>query len=134
MVGIAALLAAGAFAVLVVSVIVTLVQIRKTAVETERLLAHLNSELPLLMKDIRLIAEHVNALAIEARDGVEHASVFLHAVGEMGETVQQVHGLVRGQGGSVVTKLTGVLAGLRAASAVVKARFLKSGGSVNGAG
>ena len=132
--GIAALIAAIAFAVLVVYLVVTLIQIRKAAYESERLLAHLNSELPLLLKDVRLVTDHINALAIEARDGIGHASVFLHAVGQMGEAVQQVQGLVRGQGGSVVSKLSGVFAGLKAASAVVKGRFLKGGGSPNGGG
>jgi uncharacterized protein YoxC len=134
MTGIAALVAAVAFAVLVLYLVSTLIQIRKAAFESERFLSHLNSELPPLLKDVRLVTEQVNALAIEARDSIEHASVFLHAVGQMGEAVQQVQGLVRGQGGNVVSKLSSVFAGLQTASAVVKGRFLKSsGGNTNGA-
>lgn len=134
MLGIAAMVAAVAFCVLVAYLASALIQIKKTAQESERLLGHLNNELPSLLRDVRRITEHVNALAIEARDGIEHASVFLHAVGEMGQTVQQVHGLVRGRSGNVITKFTGLIAGVKAASAIVKAKLLKRGEETNGAG
>jgi uncharacterized protein YoxC len=134
MVEIAAMVTAIAFVVLVVYLVIMLVQIKKTAIESERLLRHLNSELPSVLKELRLAGEQVNALAIEARDGVEHASVFLHAVGEMGETVQRVHGLVRGQSGSVMSKVVSVIAGVKAASSVVKGRFSRGKSDANGAG
>lgn len=134
---IAVLLITIVFAALAGYTIATLMQVRKAVNESRVLLVRLNEELPSLLKELRTMAEKVNALAAEARDGIEHASVLLHAVGEVGETVQQVHGLVRGQTGSVVAKLASMLAGIRAASAVVKDRLrrgsdLKEGGESNG--
>lgn len=133
LIDIAGIIAAIAFAVLVGYVVYTLVQVRKTLVELQVILVHMNSELPSLLQDLRLMAENVNALSEQARDGIDHASVFLHAVGAVGETVEQVHGLVRGQGESLVSKLFSVMAGVKAASAVVKERFSKPHDESNGA-
>ena len=133
LIDIASLIAAIAFAVLVAYVVSTLIQVRKTLGELHVVLGHLNSQLPSLLKDLRVMAENINAVTAQARDGIDHASVFLHAVGAVGETVEQVHGLVRGQGQGLVAKLLSVAAGMRAASAVVKERFSKSHDDGNGA-
>ena len=130
---IASIIAAIAFAVLVGYVVYTLIQARKTLVELEVVLVQLNSQLPSLLKDLRVMTENVNALSQQARDGIDHASVFLHAVGAVGETVEQVHGLVRGQGEGLVSKLFSVVAGVQAASAVVQDRLSKSHDDGNGA-
>ncbi|WP_447984275.1 DUF948 domain-containing protein [Nitrospira sp. Nam74] len=130
---IASIIAAIAFAVLVGYVVYTLIQARKTLVELEVVLVQLNSQLPSLLKDLRVMTENVNALSEQARDGIDHASVFLHAVGGVGETVEQVHELVRGQGEGLVSKLFSVVAGVKAASAVVKDRLSKSHDDCNGA-
>lgn len=114
-----------AFVVLVVYLVSTLLRVREAIVELQRLLLHLNSELPSVIKEIRRTTEHLNALAEQARDGIEHASVLLHAVGEVGETVHQVHALVRGRSGYLLTKLIGVVAGVKAAASVVKERLSK---------
>jgi uncharacterized protein YoxC len=126
LIDIAGILAALAFAVLVGYVVYTLIQVRKTLVELQVVLVHMNSQLPPLLKDLRLMTENVNALSQQARDGIDHASVFLHAVGAVGETVELMHGLVRGQGEGLASKLFSVVAGVKAASAVVKERFSKS--------
>jgi hypothetical protein len=87
---------------------------------------------------MRDMTSNVNALADHARDGVEHASVFLHAVGELGDTVQQVHGLMRSKNlvGAVASLVRGnlgpIMAGVKAATAVVKDRLRKEGGDPNG--
>ena len=133
LIDIAGIIAAIAFAILVGYVVYTLIQVRKTLVELQLALLHMNSQLPSLLKDLRLMTENVNALSEQARDGIDHASVFLHAVGAVGETVEQVHGLVRGQGEVLVSKLFSVLAGVKAASAVVKERFSKPQDERNGA-
>ncbi len=130
---IAGIIAAIAFAVLVGYVVYTLIQVRKTLVELQVVLAHMNDQLPSLLKDLRLMTENVNALSEQARDGFDHASVFLHAVGAVGETVEQVHGLVRGQGEGIVSKMFSMVAGVKAASAVIKERFSKSQDDGNGA-
>jgi uncharacterized protein YoxC len=130
-VDIAAILVAVAFAVLVGYLVPLLIQVRKTVTESEQLLARMNAELPTLITELRAMSQNLNEVAEQARSGVEHAAVLLHAVGEVGESVQQVHGLVRGSGGSLVTNLASMVAGFRAAKQVVKDR-IKEGGHHNG--
>src|SRR5438034_9063861 len=89
-------LAAG-FLVLVAFLVPTLLQIRKTVAEPAPLLARLNSALPPLLDEMRGMTENVNALAGQARDGVEAAAVLVHAVGDLGDTEQAVVDDVRGQ-------------------------------------
>jgi len=85
-----------------------------------------------VLSEMREMTENVNALTGQARDGVEHASVFLHAVGELGDTVQQVHETVRGKSGSLLVNLASMVAGFKAASAVVKERIHTEKGGSNG--
>jgi uncharacterized protein YoxC len=129
---VAAAVAAGAFVVLVAYLVATLIQIRKAVAESEELLARLSAEVPALAQEARALLANLNGLACEARGGVEHASVLLHAIGDLGDTVQHVQGLVRGKGGTLVGNLASVVAGIRAATAVVKERLRKEGGDPNG--
>ena len=126
----ASIIAALAFAVLVAYAVLALIQARKTLAELQLVLLTLNSQLPSLLKDLRMMTENVNALTDEARTGVAHASGFLQAVGAVGQTVGTVQGLVSGQG--LLSKLGGLAAGIKAASAVVKERFSRHAGGVNG--
>jgi uncharacterized protein YoxC len=129
---IAAILVAIAFAVLVGFLVPMLVQIRKTVAESEQLLAKMNRDLPPLIDELRTMSHKVNDLAEQARGGVEHATVLLHAVGEVGESVQQVHNAVRGSSGSMLTNVASVVAGFKAATQVMKERFREEGGHHNG--
>lgn len=129
---IAAILVAVAFAVLVGFLVPMLVQIRKTVAESEQLLAKMNHDLPPLIDELRTMSHKVNDLAEQARGGVEHATVLLHAVGEVGESVQQVHNAVRGSSGSMLTNVASVVAGFKAATQVMKERFREEGGHHNG--
>ena len=124
---IAVLLIAVGFAVLVGYLIPILIQLKRTVAEADELLTKMNAELPLLLKEMQATSENLNALAEQARSGVEHASVFLHAIGSVGDTVQQVNDVVRGTSVSLVRTL------FRAISSVVKDRFQKEeGGESNG--
>ncbi|MGH7228302.1 MAG: DUF948 domain-containing protein [Nitrospiraceae bacterium] len=129
---IAALLVATAFAVLVGYLVPMLIQLRKTIAESEQLLEKMSGELPSLVREMRAMTENVNTLVDQTRDGVDHAAVFLHAVGEIGDTVQHVHETVRGKSGSLLVNVASMVAGFRAASAVVKGRMSKEGGNSNG--
>ena len=129
---IAVILVAVAFAVLVGFLVPMLVQIRKTVAESEQLLAKMNHDLPPLIDELRTMSHKVNDLAEQARGGVEHATVLLHAVGEVGESVQQVHNVVRGSSGSMLTNVASVVAGFKAATQVMKERFREEGGHHNG--
>lgn len=122
------------FAVLVGMLIPLSIQLRKRVVESERLLAGLNIEVPLLLQEIRATTENMNSLIEHARDGVEHAAVLLHAAGAVGDTMQRVHETVRGGGRSLLVTLASMAAGFRATAAVVKAHIHREGGMVNGEG
>ncbi len=121
-----------AFAVLVGVLVPTLIQIRHTAVDTQRLVAHLDAEVPGLVREVRALTEDLGAMTDQTRHSVEHASRFLHAFGEVGESVHRVHKVMRGTSGSLIANVGSVLAGLRAASAVLKDRIHKEGGNSNG--
>ncbi|MEO5955385.1 MAG: DUF948 domain-containing protein [Nitrospiraceae bacterium] len=129
---IAAMLVALAFAVLVGYLVPVLIQLRKTVAESEQLLVKLNHDLPPLIGEIRAMSQSLNDLTEQARGGVEHAAMLLHAVGEVGESVQHVHDVVRGSSGSMLTNVASVVAGFKAATQVMKERFRGEGGHHNG--
>lgn len=111
-----------------------LMQLRESVVESERLLIGMNIELPLLLQEMRAATENMNALIEHARDGVEYATVLLHAAGTVGDTVQRVHEMVRGSGRSLLLALTSMVAGFKATTDVVRAHMHRGGGMVNGKG
>lgn len=130
---IAACLAAAAFAVLVGFLVPVLIRLRNTAAQSEQLLAKMNADLPALVSDLRSMSHNLNALTDQMREGVEHASVLLHAVGEVGESVQQVHDVVRGSSGTLLTNVASLVAGVRAATRVMRERYRQEGEPHNGA-
>jgi uncharacterized protein YoxC len=129
---VAAVLVAVAFAVLVGSLVPVLIQVRKTVAEAQQLLSKMNADLPSLVAELRSMSRNLNDLTDQARSGVEHAAVLLHAVGEVGESVQQVHNVVRGSGGTLLTNVASMVAGFKAAAQVVRERLKREGGSDNG--
>ncbi len=128
----AAILVAVAFAVLVGYLVPVMIQVRKTVAESEQLLAKMNNDLPPLIGELRAVSHKVNDLTEQARRGVEHAAVLLHAAGEVGESVQHVHDVVKGSSGSMLTNVASVMAGFKAATHVMKERFREKGGHHNG--
>ncbi len=128
----AAILVAVAFALLVGYLVPVLIQVRKTVAESEQLLAKMNNDLPPLIGELRAMSHNMNGLTEQARIGVEHAAVLLHAVGEVGESVQHVHEVVKGSSGSMLTNVASMVAGVKAATKVMKERFREEGGHHNG--
>lgn len=129
---IAAILVAVAFAVLVGYLVPVLIQVRKTVAESEQLLSKMNADLPALVGELWSMSRNLNDLADQARGGVEHAAVLLHAVGELGESVQQVHNVVRGSSGTLLTNVASMVAGFKAATQVVRERMRHEGEAHNG--
>ncbi|MEK6763118.1 MAG: DUF948 domain-containing protein [Nitrospirota bacterium] len=129
---IAAILVAVAFVVLVGFLVPVMIQIRKTVGQSEQLLAKMNDDLPPLIGEIRAISHNMNEATKQARGGVEHAAALLHAVGEVGESVQHMHNVVKGSSGSMLTNVASVVAGFKAATQVMKDRFREEGGHRNG--
>lgn len=132
-VDIAAIFVAIAFAILVAFLVPALIELKRMIGESQQLLARMNQELPSLLGELREMAVNVNDLAAQTRGGLDHASVFLHAVGAVGDTVREVHDTVTGKGGGLLMNLASMVAGVKAASAVVKDRFrTNEGGHSNG--
>jgi len=132
MVDLAVMIIAVAVVVLVGYLIPTILQVKRTVGQSERLLIRVNHELPGLLKDvkgtnenIRVTNENIRALIDQARVGVDQAVVLLSAVGEVGQTVHQIHQTVRGKGGAVMIGLTSLVAGIKAVTSSVKHRVHK---------
>lgn len=122
MVDLAAMIVAVAFVVLVGYLVPTILQLKRTVGQSERLLIRLNHELPGLIKEVKGTNENIRAITEQARLGVDRATVFLNAVGDVGQTVNHVHQTVKGKGGTFLTGFTSLLAGVKAATSVVKRR------------
>ena len=129
---IAALLVAVAFAVLVGYLVPVLMQVRKTVAESEQLLSKMNADVPALVAELRAMSQNLNDVTNQAREGVEHAAVLLHAVGEVGESVQRVHNVVRGSSGTLLSNMVSMVSGFKAATKVVRERMRREGGTHNG--
>ena len=123
---------AAACVVLVGLLVPLLRQLRTSVAESEQVLVLMNAELPLLLKEMRATMENLNALIADARAGVEHAAVLLHAAGALGDTMQRVHDAVQGTSRSLLVNLASMVAGLRAMTGVVTAGIHRKGGTCNG--
>ena len=128
----AAVVVAVAFLVLVGYLVPTVIQLRRTVAQSERLLAQVNNELPRLFKELKGTSENVHALTTQAKEGVDRVSVLMNAIGQVGDTVSQVHGAVKGKSGAIMMNLVRVLSGMKAAATTIKDRVHKEGGHYNG--
>jgi uncharacterized protein YoxC len=128
MVDFAAVVIAVSFLVLVGYLVPTVIQLRRTVAQSERLLAQVNRELPGLLKELRGVSENVYAMTTQAKEGVERASVLMKAIGEVGQTVNQVHGVVRVKSSAIVMNLVRLFSGMKAAATTIKDRVHKEGG------
>lgn len=108
-------------AVVLVAVLVPmLMQLRKTAEESERLLRRMNEDLPVLFREATQAAQNMNQVAGEMREAATRARVLGEAMGGVGETINEVRELVRGGAGTLLTNVGSLLAGFRAAYGVFK--------------
>ena len=131
-VDIAVCVAAVAWAVLVGWLLPLLIQLRKSVAQSEYLLVRMNAELPLLLTEMRAATENLNMLVEQARSGVEHATVLLHAAGTLGDTVQRVQETMQGTGRSFLVKLVSMVAGVKATTGVIKTHIHREGETNNG--
>lgn len=106
-------------AVVLLAVLVPmLIQLRKTAEESERLLRRMNEDLPVLFREATQAAQNMNQVAGEMREAASRARVLGDAMGGVGDTINQVRGLVQGGAGTLLTNVGSLLAGFRAAYGV----------------
>lgn len=128
MLEVAAVIIALTFVVLVGVVIPTVLQLRKAALQAERLLLQVSADLPEILKDLRQTNENVRVMSTQAREGVDRASVLVNALGRVGETVNQVHGVFRGKGLTFIKSLVEAVVGLKAVALTLKNRAQKKEG------
>ncbi|TLY24826.1 MAG: DUF948 domain-containing protein [Nitrospirae bacterium] len=133
---IAAGIVAVAAVVFVAFLVPVLIQFRKTAEESAHLLRRMNEDLPVLFREAAQAAQNVNQVAAEMREGVARARVLGEAMGEIGETINQMNGFARSWTGRVLVNVSSLLAGFRAAYGVLKEKSSSShhqeGGGSNG--
>ena len=126
---VAALIVSVAFAALVGFMVPVLLQARKAVAEVEQSLIRINTELLPLLSEMRVTMANLNELVEKTRDGVDHASILLHTAGEIGESVQQFHDMVRGTGGVLLRNVVNmVFAGIQAATTAFGGRAKGNGG------
>ena len=126
---VAALIVSVAFAALVGFMVPVLLQARKAVAEMEQSLIRINTELLPLLREMRVTMANLNELVEKTRDGVDHASILLHTAGEIGESVQQFHDMVRGTGGALLRNVVNmVFAGIQAATTAFGGRAKGNGG------
>ena len=122
--------------VLVAFLVPVLIRLRKTAEESERLLRRMNEDLPVLLREATQAAINMNQIVTEVRVGASCARVLGEAIGEIGETINQMNGFARSWTGRVVVNASSLLAGFRAAYGVFRHKASSShhqeGGSSNG--
>ncbi len=122
--------------VLVAFLVPVLIQLRKTTQASTHLLRQMNEDLPLLFKEATQAAQNLNQVATEIRKGAACARLLGEAIGEIGQTINHVHGVVRGGASSLLTNFSSLLAGFRAAYGVFRHKASSShhqeGGSSNG--
>ncbi len=118
-----AVIAVVIFAVLAAMTIQTQLKLQKTLAEARRVLGVIHQEIPVLAANLNTMAQAVSALSMEARHGVEQASVFLGVVEEAGEQLKQIQRIVYGKGDAWYAQARMVWAGVRAASSVLLGQF-----------
>ena len=122
-----------AFAVLVAFLVPVLHQLRKTAKESERFFHQLNTKVDVLFAEVTEAASNCNDISGSVKESVVRASRLFSALGKVGESVDTVHHLVRGNAVKVMFNVASLLAGVRAATETMKKETLaKKGGNSNG--
>ncbi len=129
MIDVAVVAIAVACVVLAGFVVQTVIQVRKTVRQLERILSQVNAELPELLNDLKQTNENVRVMSARVREGVEQASVLMLAVGDVGRTVHHVHGVIRGKSTMLLVALGRALTGFRTtAFTLLKNYAQKKGG------
>ena len=118
------------FAVLVAFLVPVLHQLRKTAKESELLFRQINTKVEPLFDEMTEAASNCNTISGNMKHGVSRASHLFNALGKVGDSVDTVHHLVRGNAFKIVVNVASLLAGLRAATETMK----KGSGSNKGGG
>ncbi len=121
------------FAVLVAFLVPVLHQLRKTAKESELFFRQINAKVDPLLDEVTEAASNCNTISGDMKHGVSRASHLFNALGKVGDSVDTIHHLVRGNAFKIVVNVASLLAGLRAATETMKkGTGTNKGGGSNG--
>jgi len=120
-----------AIVVLVIYLIPTISQIKRTAGSIERFFNSISDDLRPLLADLRETATQANKISSVAREGVDKINIFLEAVGDIGRTIRSANSVIRGSSGSVLIYLAALGVGIRKGLKVFINGLLR-GGDNNG--
>ena len=113
-----------------------LIRLRRTAEESERLFRRMHEDLPVLVKEATRAVINMNQVVTDLREGAARARVLGEAMGEIGETINQMNGFARSWTGRVLVNASSLLAGFRAAYGVFRHKASSThnqeGGGSNG--
>ncbi len=129
---VAVMVMAVAVAVLAGYLVAAMIWIRRTAVQSERVLSQVNEALPEILRELKQTSEDMRVVSARAREGAESASVLVHAIVDVGQTVHHMHGVFRETGATLLTRLMRVVSGARAVADTIKGRIHKEGGTIDG--
>ena len=122
--------------VLVAFFVPVLIRLRRTAEESERLFRRMHEDLPVLVKEATRAVINMNQVVTDLREGAARARVLGEAMGEIGETINQMNGFARSWTGRVLVNASSLLAGFRAAYGVFRHKASSThnqeGGGSNG--
>lgn len=90
-----ALVGVGAFVVLVVYLVLTLIQLRRTLVRIDEFVVNTDRELTPLLASLRESSERLKEMLGQLQQGVRRAEGLLEAIGEVGDTIHAVNDAIR---------------------------------------
>jgi uncharacterized protein YoxC len=105
----------------------TLIQIRNTARKAEEVLAHLERELPPLLREVRQAASHTSRIAEQVSQGTQKMNTILEAVGEGAEVLHLANSLLRGSVRTAAINVGAMAAGFRAGTLTLLERLFGGG-------
>ncbi|MBA3967859.1 MAG: DUF948 domain-containing protein [Nitrospirales bacterium] len=111
---VAVVLVVVAFVILVISMVWTMIEIRRTAHQAGQFFVQLNRDVPHILNNFHGTSQNVRVIADEAKVGVTHALVLFHAVGDVGHTIGTMHNTVVWQAKRLGNRVDMVMAGMRA--------------------
>lgn len=108
------LIAVLAFVVLVVYLVLTLNQLRRTMQRVDELVVNTDRELTPLLATLREASEQVREATVHLKRGSVKAESVLEAIGEVGDTIRSINQTVRGSACNTINQGMALWAGIKA--------------------
>ncbi len=113
--------------ILVVFLIPTAIQVRKTAKEAEKFMSDTNTSLKPVLKELHETLEGFNNISKGIDNAVNDIGSFTKAVRDVGDTASDINRIIKGTGADVAIKAAGIGIGVRTALNVFLKGLRKGG-------